>query len=128
MSGHDAEADARRIKRDQALAAAAERAAKSAPGLLIDADPVDGPPGEAVTNSGNGALMLVVGSRGIGEFAAMILGSVSPDAATHASCPVVVVRAAAEPEPPLSASASTRRRTPPRSPSRSRRRHCARPA
>lgn len=101
MSGHDAEADARRIKRDQALAAAAERVAKSAPGLLIDADAVDGPPGEAVTNSGNGALMLVVGSRGTGEFAAMILGSVSRHAATHASCPVVVVRAAAEPEPPL---------------------------
>ena len=98
MSGHDAEADARRIRRDQALAAAAERAAKSDPGLLIDADAVDGPPGEAVTNSGNGALMLVVGSRGTGEFAAMVLGSVSRHAATHASCPVVVVRAAAEPE------------------------------
>ena len=98
MSGHDAEGDARRIKRDQALAAAAERAAKSAPGLLIDADAVDGRPGEAVTNSGSGALMLVVGSRGTGEFAAMILGSVSRHAATHASCPVVVVRAAAEPE------------------------------
>ena len=98
MSGHDADADALRIKRDQALAAAAERAAKSAPGLLIDADAVDGQPGEAVTNSGNGALMLVVGSRGAGEFAAMILGSVSRYAATHASCPVVVVRAPAEPE------------------------------
>ena len=100
MSGNDAEADALRIKRDQALAAAAERAAKSAPGLLIDADAVDGQPGEAVTNSGSGALMLVVGSRGTGEFAAMILGSVSRHAATHASCPVVVVRAPAEPDAP----------------------------
>ena len=98
MSGNDAQADALRIKRDQALAAAAERAAKSAPGLLIDADAVDGQPGEAVTNSGSGALMLVVGSRGTGEFAAMILGSVSRHAATHASCPVVVVRAPAEPD------------------------------
>ena len=36
--------------------------------------------------------MLVVGSRGIGAFTAMVLGSVSRYAATHASCPVVVVR------------------------------------
>ena len=52
MSGNDAQADALRIRRDQALAAAAERAAKSAPGLLIDADAVDGQPGEAVTTVG----------------------------------------------------------------------------
>jgi nucleotide-binding universal stress UspA family protein len=77
---------------DTALAAAAARAAKVAPDLLIDTDHLQGPPAEAVTASGSGALMLVVGSRGIGAFAAMILGSVSRYAATHASCPVVVVR------------------------------------
>ena len=78
--------------RDRALAAAAERAAKTAPGLLIDTDQLTGAPAEAVTESGAGALMLVVGSRGRGAFTAMVLGSVSRYAATHASCPVVVVR------------------------------------
>ena len=96
MSGYDTVADTIREHRDQALAAAAERAAKAAPGLLIDTDHLDGPPAEAVTASGSGALMLVVGSRGVGAFAAMVLGSVSRYAATHASCPVVVVREAAE--------------------------------
>ena len=81
---------------DRALQAASERAAKAAPGLLIDADHLSGAPADAVTESGSGALMLVVGSRGIGAFAALILGSVSRYAATHASCPVVIVREAPE--------------------------------
>jgi nucleotide-binding universal stress UspA family protein len=36
--------------------------------------------------------MLVTGSRGIGAFTAMVLGSIAQYAADHASCPVVVVR------------------------------------
>ena len=78
--------------RDRALAAAAGRAAEIAPGLLIDTDPVEGPPALAVTGSGPGALMLVTGSRGIGAFTAMVLGSVAQYVADHACCPVVVVR------------------------------------
>jgi nucleotide-binding universal stress UspA family protein len=79
-------------ERDQALATAAERAAKTAPGVLIDTDPLHGPAAQAVTESGAGAQMLVLGSRGIGAFTALLLGSVSRYAASHASCPVVVVR------------------------------------
>jgi nucleotide-binding universal stress UspA family protein len=81
-----------REHRDRALAAAAARAAGMAPGLLISTDPLEGPPARAVTGSGSGALMLVVGSRGIGAFTAMVLGSVARYAAGRACCPVVVVR------------------------------------
>jgi nucleotide-binding universal stress UspA family protein len=81
-----------RKNRDWALATAASAAAAMAPDLLIDTDPLDGPPAEAVTHSGSGALMLVVGSRGSNAFTAMVLGSVSRYAALHAPCPVVVVR------------------------------------
>ncbi len=78
--------------RDRALARAAERAARISPDLLVDTDHLSGAPAQAVTESGSGALMLVVGSRGTGAFTALVLGSVSRYAAPHASCPVVVVR------------------------------------
>jgi nucleotide-binding universal stress UspA family protein len=76
----------------RALDEAVARAEEIAPRQLIDADLLTGPPALAVTQSGTGALMLVVGARGAGGFAAMLLGSVSRYAASHASCPVVVVR------------------------------------
>ena len=81
-----------RTERDRALGAAAARAAEMAPGLLVDTDPLAGRPAHAVTESGSGASMLVLGSRGIGAFASMVLGSVSRYVAARASCPVVVVR------------------------------------
>src|SRR6516162_300753 len=81
-----------RAHRDRALAAAAARAAELAPGLRVDTDPVEGQAARAVTGSGSDALMLVVGFRGIGAFAATVLGSVARYAADHASCPVAVVR------------------------------------
>jgi nucleotide-binding universal stress UspA family protein len=78
-------------ERDQALAAAVARAAKTAPGVLIDTDSLHGPAALAVTESGAGAQMLVLGSRGIGAFTALLLGSVSRYAASHASCPVALL-------------------------------------
>jgi nucleotide-binding universal stress UspA family protein len=88
----DTVTDVLRENRDRALDTAARRAEAASPGLLIDTDSLSGPIAQAVTDSGSGAAILVVGSRGLGAFAAMILGSVSRFAATHASCPVVVVR------------------------------------
>ena len=74
------------------LAEAITRSREVAPGQLVDVDLLTGPPALAVTQAGAGALMLVVGARGSGGFAAMLLGSVSRYAAMQARCPVVVVR------------------------------------
>jgi nucleotide-binding universal stress UspA family protein len=74
------------------LGSVPRRALAEAPDLLIDTDLLTGPPALMVTGSGSGALMLVVGARGAGGFAAMLLGSVSRYTTMHASCPVVVVR------------------------------------
>jgi nucleotide-binding universal stress UspA family protein len=70
------------------------RAEEVAPGLETSADLLSGPPALAVADCGSGATMLVVGARGAGGFAAMVLGSVGRYAAIRAACPVIVARQA----------------------------------
>lgn len=49
-------------------------------------------PSPALVQAGEGALMIVVGARGLGGFKGMLVGSVSQHVVQHAPCPVLVVR------------------------------------
>ena len=51
----------------------------------------EGNASKVLLDASNGALMLIVGSRGHGGFAGLLLGSISTAVAEHATCPVLVV-------------------------------------
>ena len=62
------------------------------PDISIDPRVVGGHPAPVLVEASKGADLLVVGSRGHGEFVGMLIGSVSEYCATNAHCPVLVHR------------------------------------
>ncbi|MGW0149216.1 universal stress protein [Streptomyces sp. NPDC003333] len=72
------------------------RAAERAPEVPLTSEVVQGDPAAALVERGRNAFALVLGSRGLGDLAGMLLGAVSLAVAARADCPVVVVRGAAE--------------------------------
>ncbi|HWS31152.1 MAG TPA: universal stress protein [Actinoplanes sp.] len=51
----------------------------------------EGPSVQVLLDAGKGAELMVLGSRGHGAFAGMLLGSVSQHCVQHAVCPTVVI-------------------------------------
>ena len=82
------------------------RAEKVAPGLTTRVVTHEGSPADALVAASKDADLLVVGSRGLGGFTGLVLGSVGHSCALHAYCPVVIVR-------PLASSAVDRQWWPP---------------
>lgn len=60
--------------------------------LSVTAEAIAGPAIPILLERASTARMLVVGSRGNGEYFAELLGSVSAGVSTHAHCPVAIVR------------------------------------
>jgi nucleotide-binding universal stress UspA family protein len=65
-------------------------------GVAIERRVDQGTAAAVLVEESRGADLLVVGSRGHGGFAQLLLGSVSQQCAQHAFCPVVIVRGSAK--------------------------------
>jgi nucleotide-binding universal stress UspA family protein len=86
--GYDPESDLRKMI-DPLLASLRT----THPSVTMVANIFEGHPAPVLIRESKGADLLVVGSRGHGEFVGMLIGSTSEHCVANAACPVVVFRA-----------------------------------
>jgi nucleotide-binding universal stress UspA family protein len=69
------------------------------PRLRVESAVTVGNPSMVLVDESRGAALVVLGSRGLGGFTGLLVGSVSTQVATHAHAPVMVVRGASRDDP-----------------------------
>jgi len=77
--------DAAQAETDQVVAALNAKPAS------VTVTSVHGLPADELVKASEGADMVVLGRRGMGGFARLLMGSVSSQVAQHAACPVLIV-------------------------------------
>ena len=77
------------------LGEAAARVRELDPAVAVEQKAVEGHAGNALVEEAENADLVVIGRRGHGGFAELLLGSISHQVADHAPCPVVIVPPAA---------------------------------
>jgi nucleotide-binding universal stress UspA family protein len=90
--GFGSEPSSGHLMAEHIVASAAERVARTDPTLHVTTALVPSEPVAALLREGEAAFAIVVGTRGRGPIAGMVLGSTSLEVAARATCPVVVVR------------------------------------
>jgi nucleotide-binding universal stress UspA family protein len=83
------------VSAEQVLDDLIEQLRTEFPDQPIEGRVVQGQAAPLLVEASKGADLLVVGSRGHGEFVGMLIGSVSECCATNAHCPVLIHRAPA---------------------------------
>lgn len=76
------------------LTEATEAARLTVPGLAMTTDLRDGIAADILLTESRTAQLMVLGSRGLGGFTSLLLGSVAIALSAHGHCPVVVMRSA----------------------------------
>ena len=84
--------DLLRSAAEEQLEAAVTAVAGAAGDVPVRRLTVEGDAVEALVEASSGAELLVVGTRGLGGFGGLLLGSVSHRCAQEATCPVVIAR------------------------------------
>lgn len=79
---------------DQWLSEASAAAREAAPSVVTSTQLVSGSAAGRLIDRSASAGLLVLGSRGLGGFTGLVVGSIAVALATHGHCPVVVVRGA----------------------------------
>ncbi|MFG2972430.1 universal stress protein [Streptomyces sp. NPDC048331] len=85
---------------ERVIAPFVELVAKEFPQVRAVPDIFSGSPAPALLRRSHEATLVVVGHRGSGGFPRLPLGSVALQVATHAACPVLVIRPGEEQDPP----------------------------
>ncbi|HEY3009530.1 MAG TPA: universal stress protein [Micromonosporaceae bacterium] len=88
--------DAEQIVRD-----AVAEAAKADPDVAVTGDLVTGRAGGTLVDASREAALIVLGDRGLGGFAGLLVGSIAVQVAAHGACPVLVVRGREHPSGPV---------------------------
>jgi len=84
--------DAFRERADTVVSDALAEVKRLEPALETEGRAREGQAAEVLLDEARNAVMVVVGNRGHGGFASLLLGSVSQQVVHHAPCPVLVVR------------------------------------
>ncbi|MCO1617813.1 MULTISPECIES: universal stress protein [Micromonospora] len=90
-----------RNQAEQLVTDAVAVAEAEAPGLRITGEIIDGEAAAVLLGESPTAAVIVLGDRGLGGFAALVVGSVAVQVASYADCPVLIARGTARADGPV---------------------------